>query len=185
MAFDAFLIFETPGDGAPPLEGETMDKGFSTKKAMEISEFSFGIENTLSIGSATGGAGAGKATFKEFTTKKVTDTASPSLFKTCTTGGHYGKVSLYIRKAGGGTTGKPYLMFVFGTVAVKSIEWSGSSGDDVPTENVVFEYGQIAIFYSKQSPSGALEARAPQAWDRVLNAPWESGDATNPPAVPK
>jgi len=130
MAFDAFLLFKK-GTNALDVVGETLDKIYA--KSVEISEFNFGVENTLSIGSAAGGAGAGKATFKEFTVKKVVDTASPALFKTSVVGGHYDEVKLYIRKAGGKSTGQAYLIFTFGTVAVKTLTWSGATGDDTPT----------------------------------------------------
>ena len=36
----------------------------------------FGIENPTTIGSATGGAGAGKIKFNEFTIKKLSDQAT-------------------------------------------------------------------------------------------------------------
>jgi hypothetical protein len=39
---------------------------------------SFNIENPTTIGSATGGAGAGKIKFNEVTIKKPTDSASPT-----------------------------------------------------------------------------------------------------------
>src|SRR5262245_54118469 len=51
--------------------------------ALEIKDFSFSIENPT-IGSATGGAGAGKIKFNEFTIKKTTDSASPAFFETAT-----------------------------------------------------------------------------------------------------
>lgn len=41
-----------------------------TPGAFEIKDFSFGVENPTTIGSATGGAGAGKIKFNEFTIKK-------------------------------------------------------------------------------------------------------------------
>src|SRR5215510_11318742 len=82
MAVDAFIWFEKPGAGAAKLpEGETLDKTYSKKKAFEIKDFSFGVENPTTIGSATGGAGAGKIKFNEFTIKKTSDSASPSFFQ--------------------------------------------------------------------------------------------------------
>ncbi len=51
MAFDAFLTFT---GGPVKIKGETQDSVY--KNAFEISEFSFGAENTLNITSATGGA---------------------------------------------------------------------------------------------------------------------------------
>jgi len=47
-------------------------------KAFEIKDFSFGVENPTTIGSATKGAGAGKIKLNELTIRKTTDTASPS-----------------------------------------------------------------------------------------------------------
>jgi type VI secretion system secreted protein Hcp len=172
MAFDAFVVFTKGSGTALPTFGETLDTMFKAAKAFEISEFSFGAENTLSIGSATGGAGAGKATFKEFTIKKLTDTGSTSLFQSCVTGGHYQKVYLFLRKSGQDamTSGGVYMKFAFGTVAVKSITWSGSSGDDMPTEEVVFEYGQIAINYTQQLQTGQVTgATTIASWNRVNN----------------
>jgi type VI secretion system secreted protein Hcp len=56
-------------------------------------------------------------------------------------------------------------------VAVKSIDWSGSDGDDVPKESVIFEFGAIRITYTPQSADGTLlTAKKKQAqWDRVRN----------------
>src|SRR4051812_39363545 len=99
MAFDAFLVIKDSGT-AVKATGETQDKFFKELGAFEISEFSFGAENTLNIGSATSGAGAGKATFKEFTVKKQTDSASGKLLILLGTGGHYKKVQLFIKKSG-------------------------------------------------------------------------------------
>src|SRR5438094_7169082 len=67
--------------------------------AFEIKDFSFGVENPTTIGSATGGAGAGKIKFNEFTIKKTTDKASPLFFKSCVSGTHFKEVKLAVRKA--------------------------------------------------------------------------------------
>jgi len=170
MAFDAFLTIKDAGK-ALKAEGETQDPDF--KGAFEISEFSFGAENTVNITSATGGAGAGKATFKEFTVKKQTDSSSGKLLVLLGTGGHYKKVQLHLRKSGGATeekkSGKPYLIFAFGMVAIKSIEWSGSSGDDVPSETVVFEFGELMVNYFPQKEDGSLDKGKPGGWSRLNN----------------
>jgi type VI secretion system secreted protein Hcp len=175
MSFDAFVIF-TPGDSAAAKEikGESTDKDFGKHGAFEISEFSFGAENTLSIGSGSTGAGAGKCTFKEFTVKKLVDMGSGPLLSTLGAGGHFDKVRLFIRKSGGaaGQTGAAYLTFAFRMVAVKSIEWSGSTGDDVPSETVIFEYGAMALCYRQQDKSGALAKggkKCTGGWSRTEN----------------
>ena len=169
MAFDVFMIVrDAQGRQAPNLPvGESLDQTY--KGAMELSEFSLGAENTIAIGSTTTGAGTGKATFKEFTVKKAVDSASGVFFKTLATGAHFQNVTLYIRKAGGTVSGKPYLIYSFGTVVVSSIEWSGSSGDDLPTETITFAYGQLQISYAQQTATGTLMAPKMESWDRVAN----------------
>jgi hypothetical protein len=72
MAVDAFIWFKNASVGSTP-EGETTDDLFSREKAFEIKDFSFGVENPTTIGSATGGAGTGKARFNEFTIKRTID----------------------------------------------------------------------------------------------------------------
>jgi type VI secretion system secreted protein Hcp len=174
MAFDAFVKFTPAAGASEAITGESSDSSFLGKDGwFEIKEFSFGIENTLNITSASGGAGAGKAEFKEFSIKKQTDKASPLLASTCGRGGHYDMVELCLRKSGVSSTasGGVYLCYLFKTVAVKSVEWSGSSGDDVPEESVVFEYGALKIIYAPQKPDGTLDtaAKIERAWNKMSN----------------
>jgi len=170
MAFDAFVKFQ---GGPTDIKGETQDDTYPN--AFEISEFSFGAETTLNIGSGTTGAGAGKATFKEFTVKKQTDSASPLLLQVLGTGDHFKTVQLFLRKSGAaaadGKSGKAYLVFAFGMVAVKSIDWSGSSGDDVPTESLIFEYGELMIGYYPQDEKGNLSTSVKSGgWSKLKNS---------------
>lgn len=64
--------------------------------AFEIEDFSFDIEQVLSIGSASSGAGAGKVNFNPFSVTKKIDSASPLFFKTLVPGKHIPKVKLEI-----------------------------------------------------------------------------------------
>ncbi len=169
MAFDAFLVFSGTGAAAAEIEGETRDKEMSKEKAFEIQEFNFEIENTLDIGSVTGGAGAGKVDFMEFTVKKATDKASTVLFHNCCSGGHFNDVYLLLRRAGVDMSagGGNYLKFSFKLVAVKKIGWS--SGDEICEEEVVFEYGAIRIEYWYQNEKGEIKGPKEAEWSRVLN----------------
>jgi len=87
----------------------TLESPAGQTQTIELQDFNLGGETPATIGSATGGAGAGKATFKEFTVKKTTDAASPAFFKNCVAGAHYKKVILAMRKSGGdpSSAGKP------------------------------------------------------------------------------
>jgi type VI secretion system secreted protein Hcp len=175
MAVDAFIWFESPGVSKAP-EGETLDEYYKDKKAFEIKDFSFGVENPTTIGSATGGAGAGKIKFNEFTIKKTTDKASPLFFKNCCVGAHYGTVTIEMRKAGGDpvSAGKPFLQFRFDTVFTTKIDWSGP-GDEGPEESITFVYGKLGVKYWIQDKSGVQAGDKFAGWDQVKNidaSPW-------------
>ena len=154
MAVDAFITFEKVSVGSDP-------GGF------EIKDFSFGIENPTTIGSATGGAGAGKIKFNEFTIKKTTDTASATFFKNCCVGAHYKAVTVEMRKAGGdpAASGKPFLRFKFDTVFTTKIDWSGP-GDEGPEESITFVYGKLGIKFIPHEPGSQPLV---VGWDQVLN----------------
>jgi type VI secretion system secreted protein Hcp len=171
MAVDAFIWFEKPGAGGVAPAGETTDKTYSEKKAFEIKDFSFGVENPSTLGSATGGAGAGKAKFAEFNITKLTDSASPLFFKNCVAGIHYGQVTLEMRKAGGDPTsaGKPFLRYIFGTVFTTGIDWSGPQ-DEGCEEKIKFVYGTLQILYTPQTKEGTQKAPPPeQGWRQLTN----------------
>ena len=76
-ATDYFLKVTPAAGTSEPIVGETADRDFPG--AIEIESFSFGAENTATIGSATSGAGVGKATFQEFTIEKAVDSTTPRL----------------------------------------------------------------------------------------------------------
>src|SRR5687768_526063 len=140
MAVDAFIYFinnEIAKDVRPL--GETQDEFFQKKGAFEIKDFSFGIENAATVGSATTGAGGGKAKFNEFTIKKTTDSASSLFFRNCCAGIHYKNAIIAIRKSGGDveSAGVPFLEYSFGMVFTTKIEWSGP-GDEGPEESITF-----------------------------------------------
>jgi type VI secretion system secreted protein Hcp len=168
MAFDAFLIFDA---GPTPVQGESQDPAF--KNAIELKSFAFGAENTISLGSATGGAGAGKARFNELTITKLSDSTSATLFQMLVTGGHFKSATLSIRKSGDKTKpgGGVYERFTFSMVFVSKISINGSSGDDTPTETVVLNYGALKWEYSRQDPTGNLTPVPPTQWSVITNSP--------------
>ncbi|MGB8624279.1 MAG: type VI secretion system tube protein Hcp [Paracoccaceae bacterium] len=168
MSFDAFCF--SPSDGGD-IPGETQDKDFSAKKAFEILSFELGAENNINIGSISGGGGAGKATFKEFTITKKTDTASTGLFHALVTGKHFTDLEIHLRRSSGeaAKSGKPFLVFKFAFVMVQDISWSGSDGDDICEETVIFQFGAIRVEYSKQLATGAMESPKVAQWSRVTN----------------
>ena len=71
--FDAFLKL----DG---IKGENPDGSIT------LESFSWGVSN--SIGSATGGAGSGKASFQDLSFKSPAGSEAPDLFRKCANGEH-------------------------------------------------------------------------------------------------
>ena len=154
MAFDAFMFF--PGQSR--VQGETNDEVMAAKKAFEIKSFSFGASNNISIGSHTGGGGAGKASFKDFKVVKRTDTASCGLFATLCNGTHFDEAIIELRRSGGSASasGATFMKFHFKLVMVKDLEWEGTDGEDTCEETILFNYGAIKVEYFKQDKTGKL-----------------------------
>ena len=174
----AYLKSETQATLDPKVNDEPLMKTFfsdvvTKNKAtdpvlFEIEEFSFGIEQTLNIGSQSTGAGAGKVTFNPFSITRKIDRSSPTLLQMSCAGQPFKEVVLGLRKSAGGTvTGRMYLVFRFKLVAVKTINWSND--EESPKETVEFEYGGLQVHYSQQDPDGSMRTAIPGGWNRVFN----------------
>ena len=143
----------------------------------EIEDYSFDIEQTINIGSQSGGTGAGKVTFNAFSITRKIDQASPVLFEQCCGGSAFKQVSIALRKSGGEaasggsstmTSGVVFVRFDFKLVAVKTISWAHD--DESPKETVTFDYGGLLIRYNAQNPDGSLYSSVKQGgWNRVKN----------------
>jgi type VI secretion system secreted protein Hcp len=161
-----FLQFSAPV-GAP---GISTPVGESTNTAhqkwVEVAGFQFGVDNPTTIGSATSGAGAGKAKFAEFQISKKVDASSPSLFTICATGAHFPTVTLAISRAG--STQGDFLTYEFHTVIVTSIAWA--SDDPAPTETVTFAYGALGVDYHTQDSTGKLGTGEIATWNQITNS---------------
>jgi len=166
MAFDAFGYF-TGSD----VSGETQDTKMKEKKAFEIISFEIGAENNINITSMTAGGGAGKATFKELTITKKTDTASAAMFSKLCEGNHFDDMVVELRRSGGaaGVSGKTFLKWEFKLVMIQDISWSGSDGEDICEETVVIQYGAMKVTYTPQTSAGADGTPTTGEWSRVLN----------------
>jgi type VI secretion system secreted protein Hcp len=192
MAFDTYMTFMDPNGTPTPGESQMqfdsslespLGKDLQQGKVFEIDDFSFDIEQVLNIGSQSSGAGAGKVTFNPFQITRKSDRLSPKLFTMCCAGQHFKIVSLYLRRAGGSaggvnasgnqTSGTTFLRFDFALVAVKTISWSGSDGDESCKEEVQFEYGALQVRYVQQGTDGKVmsgaDAQPMGSWNRVYN----------------
>jgi type VI protein secretion system component Hcp len=173
MAVDIFLVIPAaptnPPVSADPIQDQYFKTQFQTAAAVEIRQFSLGEENPATVGSATTGAGTGKAKLNELVIEKTVDKLSRSLFAASVSGRHFARMQLYVRKAGGTPTGKPYLVYGFDMVFVSAIDWTGSSGDEGPSERVTCAYGALALGYYPQKVDGTFDVPVKTMWSQVLN----------------
>jgi type VI secretion system secreted protein Hcp len=180
MAVTPYLIF-TPYNGSgfgTPLTSEsqaiqpTKDlAGFTLAptSCFEITDFSFDIDQTLAIGSAGSGSGAGKVKFNPLSVTRNIDKLSPVLFQHCCTGQAFAKVDLLLVKpsATAGAAGVLFLQYTFKLVAVATV--ATSHADDDPKETLTFQYGDLQIRYAQQKADGSLLAPVVAGWDIVKN----------------
>ena len=173
MAFDAFMYFTAAAD-TEKVPGETHDEKMSEKKAFELISFSIGVENNINIGSSSGGGGAGKATFKEFSITRKTDIGSPGFFQQAVVGRHFDEAIVELRRSGGSEleSGSTFMKFHFKHVMVQDIEWSGSDGDDICEESITLQYGAMKVEYIPQKANGKMDVGKTKTavWSRIKNS---------------
>jgi type VI secretion system secreted protein Hcp len=144
-AVDTFIWFE----GEQGNSTDARHKGW-----FEIKDLSFAVENPAAIGSATSGAGSGKVKSKEFTIKRVSDSASPTFFRQAVNSGRrFPVVKIEMRKAGGDP--HQFADYVFTNVFISKIDLSGS-GDRGPEESITFVYGGMTVQYVNQGAGGQI-----------------------------
>jgi type VI secretion system secreted protein Hcp len=107
--------------------------------AIDVLSWSWGVSQSASIGSATGGAGAGKASPSSIVITKTTDSASPLLFKACANGQHIRTAVLTVRKSGGQ---QGYMTITLSDVLISSVT-AGPKGSEVPTESITLNFTKM------------------------------------------
>jgi type VI secretion system secreted protein Hcp len=134
-----------------------------------VSKVTFGYAIPANIGSATGGAGAGKATFDDLTVTVPWSSTNVNVFNTLVKGAHYPWAVLTIAKPGGATGGSPTIIerdsfrLVFPTKLANT-----SSGDET---QLTFQYGAVEIRATSLTPSGGPGTTVVGTWNRVTNGP--------------
>jgi type VI secretion system secreted protein Hcp len=159
MATDFFLKL----DG---IKGESMDAAHAGE--IDIESFSWGETNPTTIGSATGGAGAGKVRFDEFIFTTRVSSASPQLALQCASGQHFPNVVLTVRKAGGQQ--EEYYKVTFKTVFLTKYRSVGMQGSDpIPLDEVTCVFGSYIMEYKPQTKDGKLGSAVMNGWNQITN----------------
>jgi type VI secretion system secreted protein Hcp len=167
--FDAFLKL----DG---IKGESQDP--QHKDEIDVLSFSWGEEQTA--GSPTsGGSGAGKVKFHDFSITKKTDASSPLLMLHCANGAHIKEANFVVRKAGGAKV--EYLKINLTDVLVTSYRSETSdvntattggapAGGELPSDKVTLSFAKVEVSYQPQGPDGKAQGGPIVAgWDVKAN----------------
>jgi len=100
----------------------------------EVLEWEWGAENSINIGSISGGGGAGKATFQELVITRLSDHNSSEFLRRVSTGEHLDTVTL--------TRGN--LTVELRLVMISSFTVNGTSDKREPTtETITMEFGAV------------------------------------------
>jgi type VI secretion system secreted protein Hcp len=101
--------------------------------------WSFGATQTSTTGGA--GTGAGRANITDVSVSKRTDSCSPILFGDVATGRHITRVTIVQQD----NNRDDVFTVVLEDVIVSSYQLGGSQNDEVPTEQLSFNFGRITI----------------------------------------
>jgi type VI secretion system secreted protein Hcp len=140
-------IFAKIGD----IKGESLDD--KHKDEIEVLSFSWGVSNTGSMASGSGG-GEGKATFHDLSFVHNVDKASPVLMQACATGTHLKDATITHRKAGQGQ--QEFMIVKMNDVIITSVTHGGSG--DGHSENVSLAFAKVNVEYKPQKADGSLDA---------------------------
>jgi type VI secretion system secreted protein Hcp len=188
-ATDYFMRLDS-ASGDAQIKGEALDPQF--KGWTEIKSFSFGSENPTTIGSATGGAGAGKLKFDNLVIEKNVDSQTPQILQRMGQGKHFAGVEIVARKAGAApvsptstanVTNRYYFSLAF---PVSDQQTGDAGGDGGPQEKLTFAYGGLAQKYTPQNVAGAPANPVLGQWNAVTNSlTWDQlptlpNEMTNP-----
>jgi type VI secretion system secreted protein Hcp len=145
MAFDCFLKI----DGVPGESNDSKHKG-----EIDILSYSFGASQTGSFAYG-GGGGSGKVQFQDFHFTMKMSKATPKLFLACATGQHIKSAVLTARKAG--KEQQEFYIVKFTDILVSSYQTGASGGgDEVPTEQISFNFTKLETEYKEQKGDGTL-----------------------------
>lgn len=148
------------------IKGESADAVHAGE--IDVESFSWGETNATTIGSATGGAGAGKVKFDQFVITTRVSSASPELAFKCAAGAHIPTGTLTVRKAGGKQEEFYKVNFkILFITHYRSIAVAGT--DLIPRDEITFEVGEYKIEYRPQAKEGSLGAAVIKGWNQITN----------------
>jgi type VI secretion system secreted protein Hcp len=144
--------------------GESEDA--THKGEIEIENWQFG-ETQQGKSVHGSGASAGRVSMQDFRFTKRVDKATPKLMLLCANGQHIKKALLTARKAG--TVPQEYLKVAFHDCLISNFQDTGSSQDDVPREQIAFNFSSFDMDYREQLADGNLGGSVKAGYDLKKN----------------
>jgi len=132
---------------------------------LELSSFNVGLSNPVSIGSATGGAGAGKVSASPAMLGLGSSKELLTLSDALTEGRHFKFLEVEAYAASAGDKGAQLVdQYYFEDVLVSSLDGAGAN------DNLVgVEFGKFAHGHIEQTDTGALGQLTEVGWDFIEN----------------
>ena len=141
MAVDIFLTLEK-------VKGETKDDKYKSKNAIDVLSWSWGMSQSGTTHSGTGG-GSGKVNVQDLSITKYVDKASCDMMLGCAKGTHFTKGSLIVRKAG--DKAYEFWQIDLEEIIVAAVSTGGIGSDDRMTENITLNFANSASRASEAS----------------------------------
>jgi type VI secretion system secreted protein Hcp len=130
--------------------------------AFLIDAFNWGLTNDVTIGSSSGGAGAGKAKFSPLTVTKKLSAGSVSLLLAVAKGQDIQQLTILVARDDGA---KQLEQIIFKTVFVQSYQQSDDAGSPIE-ETLVMQYVEFSVTNGMSKDGAPPEVGG---WNQVLN----------------
>ena len=134
---------------------------------IDIDSWHWGAANSGDAG-YRGGEGAGKVAAQDFHFVMKVNKASPKLMEACASGKAIAKAILTATKAG--ETAQDYYKVTLHDFIVSSYQTlGGTNGDELPTDQVTFNFAKLEMEYKEQQANGQLGGTVRGGWDFKAN----------------
>jgi type VI secretion system secreted protein Hcp len=145
----------------PEIPGESQKQDHEGQ--WDLLSFSYGVVQQGSFDVGGKGGGSGKAEFQDVSIVKYVDKASPVILKSCGSGKHFDKATLYVRKAG--ENPMEYLKLELEDLIISSVQNSGAAAGDLPMESLTINCAKLTEYYTEQQADGSKGAQTQGGFD--------------------